>query len=1088
MIMKARCFFIALTVLAVSMVACTREDGKDAAAEGQVLTFTAVHADSKDTKTALQADGTSIWWTPNELINVFYGAKYEGKFASGNSEPQATATFSGMLTVVTGSIESGEADSYLAVYPYDSANTCDGEGVTLTVPSTQTGVSGTFADNFFPAVAKSTSLDLAFYNVCGGACISVSQAGITEIIIKSADGTPVAGKVNVGFGSDGKPVVKSVIQGEDHLRLLAPDGGFVPGDLYYAAMLPGTHSQGILIGYNKADLSGATKVIGNSVTVHRAVFGRLHGLDNGLNFTIGGGLNIGQPQGSGTADDPYNVAAACTIANALAPGEGIDDVYTKGIVSSISKVYLSEGVVTYFIQDEGYAASLEAWKGYYLAGTKFTDANQLKVGDEVIIKGRLELYNNIQPEYAKRNKIVWLNGVKEYDAYPSSPSTLNEALTLAENSHITLDGVTVVAKSAMGFVVSNGEHNLHVFDSDYKKVNIGDVVALDGIMIMYSGVPEMVSATASVASSGNPLPRTALVDITGSLDAFTATESDYISVTGTMTREDDYFNVVVDGASHICSITNTPSGLDLYGFVGKKVTLKGYYCNPDASRNAHMIIYSSVEECSAPTAVDLGLSVKWASCNVGATKPEGYGDYFAWGETKSKNEYSWSNYKFELGIDEYGPFSKYVTDSRYGTLDNKIVLDNEDDVARVNWGGNWRMPQDADWTELQNNCTWIWTDNFNGTGIAGRIVTSNKPGYEGNFIFLPAAGYRNGTDLEDVGSCGWYWASSLYTDEPCIAWHVGFIYNVIGADEGLRYLGFSVRPVEGSMVPVSGIKVQASLNLFVGETATLQATVSPSNATYRSVSWISSDKSVASVDYTGKVTALSAGTVTITVYTADSSCSATCEVTVKNPPSLSKPNSVKAVDLGLPSGLKWASCNVGATNPEEYGAYFAWGETKPKSDYQWSTYKWCNGDRYKLTKYCTKSQYWDSPSPMDEKTVLDSDDDAASANWGDNWRMPTKAEWTELKKNCTWTRTEQNGVKGGLATGPNGNSFFLPASGEWLTVNLLGVGSTCEYWSSSLATDDEPCKAWVITFYDYDIISMEYDIRCVGYPVRPVTN
>lgn len=192
---------------------------------------------------------------------------------------------------------------------------------------------------------------------------------------------------------------------------------------------------------------------------------------------MGGGLKLGPPQGDGSADNPYNVAAACTVVGALAPGEYVDDVYTKGIVSSISKFYPSEGHVTYFIQDEGFDATVEAWKGFYLAGTKFTDANKLKVGDEVIIKGRLELYNNIQPEYAKRNKIVWLNGVKEYDAYPSSPSTLNQALTLDENSHITMDGVTVVAKSAMGFVVSNGEHNLHVFDSDYKKVNIGDMVA-----------------------------------------------------------------------------------------------------------------------------------------------------------------------------------------------------------------------------------------------------------------------------------------------------------------------------------------------------------------------------------------------------------------------------------------------------------------------------------------------------------------------------------------------------------------------------------------------------------------------------------
>ncbi len=103
------------------------------------------------------------------------------------------------------------------------------------------------------------------------------------------------------------------------------------------------------------------------------------------------------------------------------------------------------------------------------------------------------------------------------------------------------------------------------------------------------------------------------------------------------------------------------------------------------------------------------------------------------------------------------------------------------------------------------------------------------------------------------------------------------------------------------------------------------------------------------------------------------------------------------VDLGLPSGLIWATCNVGAAKPEDYGDYFAWGETEPKDDYWWSTYKWCNGDWDKLTKYCTDSYYWDSSSSssMDNKTVLDPEDDAAHVNWGGSWRMPTDEEWTE---------------------------------------------------------------------------------------------
>ena len=103
------------------------------------------------------------------------------------------------------------------------------------------------------------------------------------------------------------------------------------------------------------------------------------------------------------------------------------------------------------------------------------------------------------------------------------------------------------------------------------------------------------------------------------------------------------------------------------------------------------------------------------------------------------------------------------------------------------------------------------------------------------------------------------------------------------------------------------------------------------------------------------------------------------------------------VDLGLPSGTKWATCNVGATAPEEYGDYFAWGETEPKTTYNWDTYKWCNGSEDTFTKYNTKSSY----GTVDNKTQLELADDAARANWGGQWRMPTDAEWTELCKNCT---------------------------------------------------------------------------------------
>lgn len=145
--------------------------------------------------------------------------------------------------------------------------------------------------------------------------------------------------------------------------------------------------------------------------------------------------------------------------------------------------------------------------------------------------------------------------------------------------------------------------------------------------------------------------------------------------------------------------------------------------------------------------VDLGLSVKWAPFNVGATKSEEHGDYFAWGETKPKSSsYDWSTYKYCKGSEN--TMTKYCTDSRdgyNGFTDNKTVLDPDDDAAHVNWGGDWRMPTKSEFEEFSEieNCTWTWTTI---NGVNGYKIVSKKTGFDGNWIFLPAAGYREGTN------------------------------------------------------------------------------------------------------------------------------------------------------------------------------------------------------------------------------------------------------------------------------------------------------------------------------------------------------
>ena len=185
-------------------------------------------------------------------------------------------------------------------------------------------------------------------------------------------------------------------------------------------------------------------------------------------------------------------------------------------------------------------------------------------------------------------------------------------------------------------------------------------------------------------------------------------------------------------------------------------------------------------------AIDLGLSVKWACCNVGASKPEEFGGYFAWGETAEKSYYDWDTYRWGSGRYE---LSKYCTDSFDGTYDGRTTLDPGDDVAHVRLGGSWRMPTRTECDELIDNCTSEWTTL---NGVKGRKFTSRK---NGNSIFLPAAGSRGYDGLDTVGSRGLYWSSSLCTDDPSSAYNMLFFSGYVGMIRIDRCGGRSVRPV-----------------------------------------------------------------------------------------------------------------------------------------------------------------------------------------------------------------------------------------------------------------------------------------------------
>lgn len=189
------------------------------------------------------------------------------------------------------------------------------------------------------------------------------------------------------------------------------------------------------------------------------------------------------------------------------------------------------------------------------------------------------------------------------------------------------------------------------------------------------------------------------------------------------------------------------------------------------------------------------------------------------------------------------------------------------------------------------------------------------------------------------------------------------------------------------------------------------------------------------------------------------------------------------VDLGLPSGTLWATCNLGADTPEGYGDYFAWAETAPKTTYSWSTYKYRCGesDIEQLTKYCNSADYGYNGF-TDNLTRLEPEDDAATVILGDEWCMPTYDQWMELFENTSRSWTKQKGVKGLLFTAKNGKELFLPAGGGRFDDSLFYFNVEGLYWTSEL---------YIVCYVSYfnfnsDYCSLKYGVRCRGYSVRPV--
>lgn len=466
--------------------------------------------------------------------------------------------------------------------------------------------------------------------------------------------------------------------------------------------------------------------------------------------------------------------------------------------------------------------------------------------------------------------------------------------------------------------------------------------------------------------------------------------------------------------------------------------------------------------------VDLGLPVKFLNHNFGANAPEQYGGYYAYGELEDKGYFNNDNYEYK--------------DTPYAEIANIRLTDKDVAHEKLKTQGNFSIPTSAEYNMLRDSCTWVWQTSFNG--IPGYKIT----GKNNNVLFLPAAGYFS-TGLTDDKTRGCYRTSQLIPSGERKNWYLNFTNSKINVEQSNTdiYLGESIRPVisagmtmtDGTVVSVMTDSVQWALNQL---TAKL----------YGTVNGISKAKTAVELGFVvgakDTITIASGTAVKAPATTTEGKFSATFNMpkdTVYYYRAYAKDKDGNIeygdvlqygrcyVDLGLPSGTKWANISLGTITPYQNGDYYAWGETATKSTYDVDNYRWY-----------THSTYFEPDRLLD---IQATDADVASVNWGGVWMTPNTEDLQELVANCNFKASTMNGMKGYTITSNlNGKSLFMPQSG-FINSAISNYTSHGYMASSSLPgiiANSAQGRADYSTHLDNTTVN-DWG-RTDGIPVRPV--
>ncbi len=1029
--MKKRFYFI--TAATLSLVACSRNQEVDVP-DANLSLFARTESPA-DTKTVVES-GVHVYWEPGDEIAVFTGEQ-SAKFSTDITASSATATFKGTF----GDATWPEDLDLWAVYPFSENAVFDGETITTTLPSEQVAREGSFGKDMNLAIAHSNSSTLQFYNVGGGIRFSVTEEGIKRVVLSSLGEENLSGQIHLSF-QNGIPTYKEGIGVSPYIALSATDNGFVPGEWYFINALPQNLPNGFQLRFYK-DGSSGVRVFEKSVEIKRGIFGTVANADTGVEFYQDEMVQVDDDAIEGLInqciDSEVDVETKREELEALPSVESVEILEMETIVHFVSGevVYYPYAFPSIFDQEDiaGAAPAPKKTKSKEKAPAK---ASGYVAADVAIFnlfsedrgrKNQNKLVENTKAVFERAGKSVHIYGRDDFNIDNLVEAIKSNAIIFVSTLGTTDNRILLGQKKTN--IPETYDNLMYINNFHTKKYDWSQRYTTDIIQILndkhYSGPLVYLASCYTKPNNNSSLNLVGWNGINKVGQAYGLIIADYYATWGKT-----YQAFSIDFSND-----HTPSGTIIDPLeTNTKLIHYGYGWSGNSRDGWTELKYDNKVVIDQPTPgtcnKNLKYAVKLSYRNTGSLVTDG------------------KSVTYDNGNKYYLEYTN-LGDDENGILRRSDPLRFKDDKVEYNvknlTPGVWRFlsyptSDDLYYGALKyQDCTYaIFSHSFKENDVQedetpvvvtlGTLAGTEDLVLGGGVINRSLAGLETGFQYwkKDSPTNKWIVATTTTYED-----YFGAVLQIPDLDGEYEFRAFA-KDEEGL--------------IGYGDIQSFKYSGGPQQ-----------------------------------------------EYAVP-----------EIVDLGLPSGVKWASFNLGATKPEEYGDYFAWGEIEPyyesgyaqsqspvwrlgkEAGYDWPSYKWSNGSEQSLTNYCYDYSYGHN-GYMDEKTILDPEDDAAHANLGDKWRMPTNADLNELRELCRWESTTLNGVHGLKVTGLNGNSIFLPNGGSRDKLYIKNISTTSDYWTSSLYSESSlhsvPSYAYSFGCYDGDV-AWGGSLRIFGYAIRPV--